>query len=264
MNKQKKQARFNRYRCSPGICVHCKGELDEDWERFVPLFDSAWSRDAVTLNKERKVLVKHKIEEKGEVYYVKLYSKRYAGGLEQKLLRGSSLTFFTSKALKDMLISEQLLSLNVDVVAPSMVIDRRYGFIQQESMLISRESLLPPLGRCFRDEEQWRSYLPALENMISDIAVMHNNGYIQRDPHFNNVLVKDNLKVKWLDFGTIKRFRLNKKKAYIDLKKFWLKSVEMLTGRVSEPGEFAKDLMERNYPETDMLDAALREVAAPS
>ncbi len=246
---------FRCYRPERGYCVFCRGDPGKRWMQFEPLFDRAWDMEAVKVKKSRKVVVKHAAG--GKSYYVKIYSRRHASGIEHNLLRGSSLTCMRSKARKHLRKARSLTAAGLSVAEPCMVIERRYGLIRQESMLVTPEYPQPSLGECFGDEKTWENYLPALEHMIRDIATMHRNRYVQRDPHFGNVLVRDDLSIIWLDFGTIKRFRLQKKKTYRDLRKLWEKSVKMLNGRVDVPEQFAAELLLNNYPDHRLLRKAV-------
>ncbi len=190
--------------------VLCSGKIDPQWRDFVHLFDSAWEMETIKIKKTRKVVMKYQLQ--GRTYYVKIYSRRHAQGWEHNLLRSSPLALFTNKAVKHVKLAAALKNIGVDVVEPVMTIVRRFGLLRQESMLITPEYHQPALAHCLRNDEKWEVYLPALEKMIRDIAPMHDAGYIHRDPHFGNVLVTEDLNVLWLDFGTIKKFRLRKKK----------------------------------------------------
>lgn len=247
---------YNLYHPEHRYRTACVGDLDERWRMFALLFDSAWETESlVKCKKSRKVVLRHVVN--GKAFYVKIYSRRHAKGIQHNLLRSSSLALFPNKAVKHMKLAGVLKNIGIEVVEPIMAIERRYGLVRQESMLVTPEYQEPALAHCLRNDEKWEVYLPALEKMIRDIAKMHDAGYIHRDPHFGNVLVTEDLNVLWLDFGTIKRFRLNKKKTYRDLRKLREKSVKMLAGRVDDPDEFAKDLLERNYPHHDRLHAAI-------
>lgn len=236
--------------------VLCRGELDPAWREFVPLFDSAWDMEAVKVKKSRKAVIKYELD--GRTYYVKIYSRRHAEGVEHNLLRGSSLAFLPGKALHHLRKALALKKMGISAAQPCMVIERRYGLLRQESMLVTPRYRLPVLKDCLKNDEKWKEYIPALENVIRDIAKMHENGYAQRDPHFGNVLVTRDLGVVWLDFGTVRRCRFSKKTKHRDLRKLYEKSVKVLRGRVGAPGEFAAELLRRNYRNTERLQAALK------
>jgi len=249
---------YTQKRPEPRFRVLCKGTLDPRWKEFTPLFDSAWEmEETVKIKKSRKVVVKYEVD--GQNYYVKIYSRRHAEGLEHNLLRSSSLSLFTNKAVKHIKLAGKLQKIGVEVVEPWMAIERRYGLLRQESMLVTPEYLLPSLGECLKNDNDWEDYIPALENVIRDIAKMHNTGFIQRDPHFGNVLVREDLGVTWLDFGTIKRFLINKKKTYRDLRKLYDKSIKMFKGRIEKPEKLAAELLLKNYPNRGLLQKAVPE-----
>ena len=244
------------HRPRPRFRVHCDGELDPRWQELARLFDSAWDiKSPVKRKTSRKVVIRHEMD--GCAFYVKIYSRRYADQIGHNLLRSSSLSLFPSKALKHLRRALMIEGLGIGIVRPLMVIERRYGLMRQESMLVTPECRLPTLARCFEDEERWERYLPALENMIRDISAMHDGGCVQWDPHFGNVLVDESLDVFWMDFGTIKLTRSDEKKTYRDLCKIRRKSIKVLEGRVDDPGAVATELLRRNYRDSRRLRAAL-------
>ncbi len=246
---------FKRYTTGPGLSVYHRGADAGKWKSFAPLFDSAWDMEAIKVNKSRKVVVKY--ETGGKTYYVKIYSRRHASGIEHNLLRGSSLTFLRSKALKHLRKSQNLSAIGLSVVEPCMVIQRRYGFLRQESMLITPESTLPTLAERLHQKTGWESYLPAIGNAIRDISTMHENGYVQWDPHFHNMLVRPDQEIVWLDFGTIRKFRFSRKKPFTDIRKLWHKSINELQGRIKNPEKTVAELFERNYENKKRLHKAL-------
>jgi len=247
---------MKRLKIKNNCSVFFNTDISLPWERFVPLFDMAWDvDDPVKRKKSRKVVIKHEVDERH--YYVKIYSRRHAKGFEHNLLRGSSLALFRSKAVKHMATAALLKDIGIGIVEPLMAIERRYGLIRQESMLVTPEYSLPPLSKCFKSEKQWHIFRPVVENVVRDIAKMHDAGFIHRDPHFANVLVKEDMSVIWLDFGTVRKFRL-RKKTFRDLRELYRRTVKMLSGRVDVPEDLAFELLADNYPHTDRVHEALR------
>ncbi len=231
-------------------------DISLPWERFVPFFDKAWDVDDPVKRKvSRKVVIKNEVD--GRQYYVKIYSRRHAKGVEHNLLRGSSLALFRSKAVKHMATAARLKDIGVGIAEPLIAIERRYGLIRQESMLVTPEYSLPSLSGCLKSAKKWDNFRPSVENVVQDIAKMHDAGFIHRDPHFGNVLVKDDMSVIWLDFGTVRKFRL-RKKSFRDLRELYLRTVKMLSEWVDAPEELALELLICNYPHTDRVHEALR------
>ena len=128
----------------------------------------------------------------------------YDGGIVKKIehrgVRERFFKLFDSQAKREAVSADRLRSMGLST-------PRIYGYATSLSPLCDIESIIAMeyvphrkvAGRIFRDSLDTTERMTLLQNILTDISIMLDNGVLTKDLHFANILVKDDLSTVWID-----------------------------------------------------------------
>ncbi|MFC2061897.1 lipopolysaccharide kinase InaA family protein [Elusimicrobiota bacterium] len=193
---------FSEIEVSRDTKVLLKKDEDISWEKFMPYMEDEEPSKDIRKSKrhQRKIFCLN--ENNGVSYYLKKLSYRHS-----RRLRDMTRGFFwlRSKARRQLHSVLCLKKTGINTIDPVLIIEHRYSWLKQQSLLVTRAQKGITLGKYLESNEKIDQKMDKIKSGFNNIYKMHKNNISHGDTNVANMILDIDSRLIWCDFDRLKK-----------------------------------------------------------